>query len=113
MLINKPNLLFSLFFYIFFSSNFVLGSKSVAYWPYRFISDEDSDEILKLFEKIVASGRHVSIMGHYSHYHELQTPVAQEAIRRITSTGTQIRFDYVDLVEFFISLSIISLNISF
>jgi L-lysine 2,3-aminomutase len=68
-----------------------IGTKSVAYWPHRFVTDSDSDDILRLFERIVASGRHISIMGHYSHHHELETPVAQEAIRRILNTGAQIR----------------------
>src|SRR5690606_2706446 len=27
-----------------------IGTKSVAYWPYRFITDKDSVEILRLFE---------------------------------------------------------------
>ena len=49
----------------------------------RFLTDSDSDDILRLFEKIVKAGRHVTIMGHYSHYKELETPAAQEAVRRI------------------------------
>ena len=67
------------------------GTKSVAYWPYRFVTDSDADDLLRLFESIVASGRHVAVMGHYNHPRELSTPIAQEAVRRIRSTGAQVR----------------------
>ncbi len=68
-----------------------IGTKSVAYWPYRFVTDKDSDGILRLFEKVVSSGKHLAIMGHYNHWIELSTDVAKEAIRRIRNTGAQIR----------------------
>ncbi|MDZ7970556.1 MAG: hypothetical protein RM368_37480 [Nostoc sp. DedSLP03] len=68
-----------------------IGTKSLAYWPYRFVTDPDADEILRLFEKVVQMGKHLAIMGHYNHWKELETPIAQEAIRRIRSTGAQIR----------------------
>lgn len=68
-----------------------IGTKSVAYWPYRYVSDKDADDVLRLFEKVVAAGKHVAIMGHYNHWRELETPIAQEAIRRIRATGAVIR----------------------
>lgn len=71
--------------------NIRIGTKSVAYWPQRFISDDDADDCLKLFEEVAAAGRHLAIMGHYSHPTELGPEVAREAIRRIRSTGAQIR----------------------
>jgi KamA family protein len=71
--------------------NIRIGTKSVAYWPYRFVSDPDADDLLRLFERVTASGRHLSIMGHYSHPRELSTPVAQAAIQRIRSTGAHVR----------------------
>lgn len=37
-----------------------IGSKSLAYWPYRFLTDEDSDRIIALFEKIIAAGKNLS-----------------------------------------------------
>ncbi|MCA9549381.1 MAG: lysine 2,3-aminomutase [Myxococcales bacterium] len=67
------------------------GTKSVSYWPQRFVSDPDADELLRLFERVVASGRHVAIMGHYNHPAELSTPVAREAVRRIRGTGAELR----------------------
>ncbi|MCB9713583.1 MAG: lysine 2,3-aminomutase [Myxococcales bacterium] len=68
-----------------------LGTKSVAYWPQRYVTDPDADELLRLFERVVASGRHLAVMGHYSHPVELETPMAQEAVRRIRSTGAELR----------------------
>jgi L-lysine 2,3-aminomutase len=68
-----------------------IGTKSVAYWPQRFVTDADADEMLATFEAIVASGRTVSVMGHYSHPVELSTDVARRAVSRIRSTGANIR----------------------
>ena len=68
-----------------------IGTKSVAYWPYKYVTDKDADGVIRLFEKVVNSGKHLSIMGHYNHWQELSTDVAREAVKRIRSTGAQIR----------------------
>jgi KamA family protein len=68
-----------------------IGTKTLGYWPYRFLSDHDADDLLRLFERIVKSGRHLAIMSHFSHPVELSTPAVQQAIRRIRETGAQIR----------------------
>ena len=68
-----------------------LGTKSVAYWPQRYVTDPDADDLLRLFERMVAAGCHVAVMGHYNHPRELSTPIAEEAVRRIRSTGAQVR----------------------
>ena len=67
------------------------GTKALANWPYRFLSDPDTDELLRLFEKIVRAGKNLAIMAHYSHPVELSTGASQEAIRRVRATGAQIR----------------------
>lgn len=66
------------------------GTKSLTYWPDRFVGDDDSDELLRLFERIVASGRTCAVMAHFSHPREIDQPVTTEAIRRIRDTGAQI-----------------------
>jgi KamA family protein len=71
--------------------NIRIGTKSVAYWPYKFVTDKDADDILRLFEKVNKAGKHLAVMGHYNHWQELATEVAQAAIQRIRSTGAQIR----------------------
>ena len=68
-----------------------IGTKSLTFWPYRFITDPDADDLLRLLEKLVDGGKHVSIMAHLNHHNELRTEVCQEAIRRLRSTGVQIR----------------------
>jgi L-lysine 2,3-aminomutase len=68
-----------------------IGSKSLAYWPQRFATDPDADDTLRLFEKVVASGRGLAFMAHFSHPRELESPLVAEAVRRIRSTGAVIR----------------------
>ncbi|GAB4327006.1 MAG: KamA family radical SAM protein [Dehalococcoidia bacterium] len=68
-----------------------IGTKALGYWPYRFTTDDDADELLDIFRRIVASGRHLAIMAHFNNPAELRTPAVREAIRRIRSTGAQIR----------------------
>jgi len=68
-----------------------IGTKSIAYWPYKYLTDPDADEILQLFEQVVKSGKHLSIMSHFNHWVELSTEAAQEAIKRIRATGAEIR----------------------
>jgi len=71
--------------------NIRIGTKSISYWPYKFTSDIDADEILGLFEKVTKAGKLLAVMGHFNHWKELSTEVSQEAVRRIRSTGAQIR----------------------
>lgn len=71
--------------------NIRIGTKAIGYWPYKFVTDKDADDILSLFEKVTNSGIHLALMGHYSHPVELETDISKEAVRRIRSTGAQIR----------------------
>ena len=71
--------------------NIRIGTKSLTFWPHRFVHDEDADDMLRLLEAVVRSGRHVAIMAHLNHWQELQTGVVREAIRRIRDTGAVIR----------------------
>ncbi|MCG6926859.1 MAG: lysine 2,3-aminomutase [Acidobacteria bacterium] len=68
-----------------------IGTKAPAYWPHRFVADEDSDDLLRLFDEVVESGRNLALMAHFSHPRELETPVAREAIRRVRSAGGVVR----------------------
>jgi len=67
-----------------------IGTKSLAYWPHRFVDDQDADEALWLFEKVVDSGRNLAVMAHFSHPRELQTDLARQAVARIRSSGALI-----------------------
>ena len=68
-----------------------IGTKSPAYWPYRFVTDGDADDLLALFAEVRSAGKHLALMAHYSHPRELSTPIAQEALRRIQDTGAVVR----------------------
>jgi KamA family protein len=68
-----------------------LGTKALAYWPYRFLTDKDSSELLNLFERIIKAGKNLTIQAHFNHPVELSTDAVKEAISKIRGTGAQIR----------------------
>lgn len=68
-----------------------IGTKSMTFWPQRYVTDPDADDLLRLFERMVAAGKHVSLMAHYNHWREMDTDIAREAIRRVRDTGVVIR----------------------
>jgi len=68
-----------------------IGTKALSYFPYRFTTDADADDLMRLFDKIVASGKHLAIMAHINHPNELQTTALEQAVARIRATGAQIR----------------------
>ncbi|MCK5689635.1 lysine 2,3-aminomutase [Myxococcota bacterium] len=68
-----------------------IGTKALAYWPYRFTTDNDADDLMRLFEEVRASGRNMAIMAHYSHPKELEPEDGLRAVRRIIDTGATIR----------------------
>jgi L-lysine 2,3-aminomutase len=68
-----------------------IGSKSLGYWPQRYVTDPDADDTLRLFEQVVATGRSLAFMAHFSHPRELEPGVAADAVRRIRDTGAIIR----------------------
>jgi KamA family protein len=68
-----------------------IGTKSIGYWPYKYVNDRDTDETLQLFKDVVDSGIHLAIMAHYNHPVELETEVSKKAVANIRKTGAQIR----------------------
>jgi len=54
-------------------------------------STASADDLLRLFEEVVRSGRHLALMAHFSHPREMETPAAQQALRRIIATGAVVR----------------------
>ena len=71
--------------------NIRIGTKTLAYWPYRFLTDNDADDLLRLFERVRKAGKHLAFQSHFNHPVELSTDVVKEAISRIRNTGAQIR----------------------
>ena len=71
--------------------NIRIGSKALSYWPYRFLTDKDADNLIELFTKVRKAGKNLAFQAHFNHPTELSTEVVKEAIERIKSTGAQIR----------------------
>jgi len=68
-----------------------LGSKALAYWPQRFTTDKDADDLLFLLEKANKARKHIAFMALFNPTNELKTEEVEMAIKRIQSTGTVIR----------------------
>ncbi|HEY1569402.1 MAG TPA: hypothetical protein VGF68_20400 [Solirubrobacteraceae bacterium] len=68
-----------------------IGTKMLAYWPARVLTDPDADDLLRLLERAVRAGKHVAVMAHFVHPRELSTPEVQAAIERLRSVGVVIR----------------------
>ncbi|CAD6523662.1 Lysine 2,3-aminomutase related protein [metagenome] len=68
-----------------------IGTKALSYWPYKFLTEDDAEEMLDIFKRIVDKGIHLAVMGHFNHVVELKTDAVKEAIKKIRATGAQIR----------------------
>ena len=68
-----------------------IGTKSLSFWPYRYLTDPDAEEMLNLFRRITDRGIHLAFMAHFNHHRELETDAVREAVARIRGTGAQIR----------------------
>ena len=68
-----------------------IGTKALAYWPYKFLTDDDAQEMLDIFARVAAKGKHLAIMAHFNHLVELSTGAVREAMAKIRMTGAQIR----------------------
>jgi KamA family protein len=68
-----------------------IGTKSLSYWPQRFVTDPDAGATLDLFEEVEQAGKSLAIMAHFSHPRELEPAVLNAAVRNIRRTGAVIR----------------------
>ena len=68
-----------------------IGTKALAYWPFRFLADDDADDLLRLFSDVKKAGKHLAFMAHFNHPVELKPPAVKQAIDRILKTGAVIR----------------------
>jgi KamA family protein len=71
--------------------NIRFGTKSLSYWPYRFLTDPDAPELIELIKKARNAGKHISIMAHFSHPQELQTEAVKNAVHLLRDIGVSIR----------------------
>jgi L-lysine 2,3-aminomutase len=68
-----------------------IGTKSLSFWPYRYLTDPDAKELLDIFRRVSDHGLHVALMAHFNHHRELETDAVQEAVSKIRATGAEIR----------------------
>ena len=68
-----------------------IGTKSLSYWPYRYTTDADAEDLLKLFKKVAENGLQVCLMAHFNHPRALTTQAVKEAIANLHSAGVQIK----------------------
>jgi KamA family protein len=68
-----------------------IGTKALSFWPYRFLSDDDSGDLLALFRKVGERGKHLALMAHFNHPRELAPEPVRQAIAQIRQTGAVIR----------------------
>jgi len=68
-----------------------IGSKALSYWPYKFVTDKDSEDMLDLFNRVTNQNINLAFMAHFNHVKELSTPYVKLAIKKIRDTGAQIR----------------------
>ncbi len=71
--------------------NIRLGTKVLGYWPFRFLTDPDADDLLRLISEVRTAGRSLAFMAHVSHVRELEPPPARQAIARLRDAGAVIR----------------------
>ncbi len=68
--------------------NIRIGTKSVAYWPQRFVSDRDADDLMRLFERVVkAAARTWPSWATTAMRSSCASTIAQQAVKRIVGTG--------------------------
>lgn len=64
--------------------NLRIGTRSLSFWPQRFTTDDDADELIELLRRVrEEGGRHVAIMAHLGHQRELSTDKFKAAVDRI------------------------------
>ena len=64
-----------------------IGTKSLTFWPQRFVTDHDADELLRTIERVCSADRNVAVMAHINHWREIDNPIALDAIRRLRDAG--------------------------
>ncbi|MFB9483050.1 KamA family radical SAM protein [Streptomyces filamentosus] len=68
-----------------------IGTKAVSFAPERFLTAPDADDLLRLLDGVVRSGRHLALMLHVTHPRELEPGPARRALRRLHATGAVLR----------------------
>ncbi|QHS63372.1 KamA family radical SAM protein [Chitinophaga agri] len=68
-----------------------IGTKSLSFWPHKFVDEEDADKLLAVLKKVVDAGKHLAIMAHFNHGVELSSSLVATAILNLKKIGAEIR----------------------
>lgn len=68
-----------------------VGTKALAFWPYKFINEDNTEDLLDLFSEVNRKGRNLAIMAHFCHPNELATDEVKIAIENLRRVGAQVR----------------------
>jgi L-lysine 2,3-aminomutase len=71
--------------------NVRIGTKVLAHWPQKILNGQDADDLCRILERLRDAGKHVTVMAHYDHWKELDTPTADRAVQRLQGAGLTIR----------------------
>ena len=71
--------------------NIRIGTKVLAYWPHKFVDDDDAKETLALFRKVTDSGKQLALMAHFNHPRELEGDVVRQAMHNLREANVAIR----------------------
>lgn len=64
--------------------NLRIGTRSLTFWPQRFTTDADADELIILMRRVrEEGGRHFAVMAHLGHAREMSTDKVVDAVERI------------------------------
>ncbi len=70
--------------------NIRIGTKSLSFYPQRFLGAQ-GEALLDKFEELIKKGKNIAIMAHFSHPRELETALVQKAVNRLRNSGVLIR----------------------
>jgi KamA family protein len=71
--------------------NIRFGTKTLSYWPHRFLTDPDAKDLVNLLRTIIKAGKHISIMAHFTHPNELKTQAVADAVHLLRDIGANVR----------------------
>lgn len=68
--------------------NLRVGTRSLTFWPQRYTTDADADQLISLLRRVRENGkRHIAIMAHLGHDRELSTAKFADAVSRLQKEG--------------------------
>ena len=70
--------------------NIRIGTKSISFWPYRFLGEEGR-RIANIFKGIKKAGKNITLILNINHYKELENKIVVQAIEKLQKLGIVLR----------------------